>query len=39
MEAVLKRITGGVKNEDLAECDIVIEAVFETMKIQAQAFR
>jgi len=38
MEAVLKRITGSLKNEDLADCDIVIEAVFEDLEIKRTLF-
>ena len=38
MEAVLKRITGSLKNEDLADCDIVIEAVFEDLEIKRKLF-
>ena len=38
MEAVLKRITGSLKNEDLADCDIVIEAVFEDLDLKRALF-
>lgn len=37
-EARIARITGTLSLEDLADCDLVIEAVFENMKIKKEIF-
>jgi 3-hydroxybutyryl-CoA dehydrogenase len=38
MQAILARISGTVKMDDLADCDIVIEAVFEDLAIKRRIF-
>lgn len=38
MTAVLSRISGTISTEDLADCDIVIEAVFEDLEVKRVVF-
>ena len=38
MVATLERISGTVNTEDLADCDIVIEAVFEDLEVKRTVF-
>ena len=38
MDSALARITGTVSVQDLADCDIVIEAVFEDIEVKRQVF-
>ena len=38
VETRMERLTGSLSIEDLADCDLVIEAVFENMKVKKQIF-